>query len=389
MPDPVSTAILDATDQFAFCADANTVVLYANPAFLRALRLPELPDNTALLSTVRDDYRPDLERAFRDVLSSGSARLEAALSTASGDTIYLEGTLSLTDKDTQPVVVGVLRDVTDRKRAEEVLTRQAGDLLVASESLDRKDQEIAEALEQAKKYQQEHERAIELARINEELEEEVKRRSEAEKTLTASLEEKEVLLKEIHHRVKNNMQVISSLLNLQTGELQDDLARKLFEESQARIRSMSLVHEKLYESDDLASVDFNDYIDSLIRSIFRSYSTQAARVRLSTEIDTLSLPLDQAIPCGLIVNELVCNALKYAFDSGEGQLEVRLKKTDDGCLLVVADDGPGLPSDFDLGTATSLGLRLVSTLAAQIDGDIDVDTGHGTRFQIAFPIPAS
>ena len=385
MPDPVSTAVLDATDFLVFCATEETNLLYANPALLSVLGLPELPVGTSLISTISADYTSDLKTSFLVAKSSGTARLETVFNLQSRDTVHLEGSLRMGTFEGNDVFVGVLRDVTDRKRAEDVLSRQAADLMRASETLDQKDQEIAKALEQAKLYQQEHARAVELAKVNEDLEAEIRRRSEAEKTLLASLDEKEVLLKEIHHRVKNNMQVISSLLNLQMGELKDEQSRKLFEESQSRIRSMALVHEKLYESDDLASVNFTDYIDSLIRIIFRSYSSQAAHVNLTMDIDTLSLPLDQAIPCGLIVNELVCNALKYAFGSGRGRLHVSLKRVGDDCHLVVSDDGPGLPDDLEVSTATSLGLRLVNTLADQIDATVEVDTGEGTRFQVSFP----
>lgn len=386
MPDLTTTAILEATDQIAFSAKPDTSLVYANPACLRLLGLDALGPDVRLDAGVPPEYKPIVRTAFQSAIASGSARLETAI--CRDDVLtHFEGTLTHAPSDDEAVVIGILRDISDRKRAEEVLSHQAGELLKASETLDKKDQEIARALEQAKLYQQEHERAQELAKINEELEEEVRLRTEAEKTLTASLEEKEVLLKEIHHRVKNNMQVISSLLNLQVGEIKDDLARKLFEESQSRIRSMALVHEKLYESDDLASVDFNDYIDSLIKSIFRAYSSQAARVQLSTAVERIDMPLDQAIPCGLILNELVCNAIKYAFEGGGGRLEVELSRKGDDCRLIVADDGIGLPEEFDLSRATTLGLRLVSTLVGQIDGEVTIDRANGTTFTITFPYP--
>jgi two-component sensor histidine kinase len=162
------------------------------------------------------------------------------------------------------------------------------------------------------------------------------RRRKAEETLIASLSEKEALLKEIHHRVKNNVQIISSMLNLQVGEIRDELSRKLFEESQSRIRSMALIHEMLYQSEDLATVDFRDYIQSLLSSIFRSYSASASRVLLKTEIEQLSLPLDLAIPCGLILNELVCNALKYAFGDSSGTIGVSLARTPSSYDLTVS-----------------------------------------------------
>jgi two-component sensor histidine kinase len=148
---------------------------------------------------------------------------------------------------------------------------------------------------------------------------------------------------------------------------------------------MALIHEKLYQSEDLASVDFGDYTESLIRNIFRSYSRDAANVELRTDIGDVSLPLDQAIPCGLIINELVCNALKYAFEGKRGLLTFSLSEAEGTHTLAVSDNGVGLPREFSVETTSTLGLRLVNTLTSQIEGELNVDATAGTTFRITFP----
>ena len=377
-------SLLEATDQFIFSIRRDGTLCYANPVMVNTLDLHDLKQ-ASVQSLIHPDYRTEfqslLETSFGEV---GARRVETALVLANEGLLFVAGSLARLEDD-EEIVVGVFHDITDRKRAEDVLARQATHLLKASENLEKRDQEITEALEKARKYQEATDRATELAEINKDLEAEVGRRREAEETLRGLLNEKEVLLKEIHHRVKNNMQVISSLLNLQMAEIQDDSVRNLFRESQSRVRSMALIHEQLYRSKDLASVNFSDYIDNLARSIFRSYSIQAAQIRLTTEVDHLSLPLDQAIPCGLIINELICNALKYAFSGPKGHITVSLTKSDTCFQLVVADDGVGLPKDLDIDATTTLGLRLVKTLVDQIDGELVVDAAQGTRFQISFP----
>ena len=148
---------------------------------------------------------------------------------------------------------------------------------------------------------------------------------------------------------------------------------------------MALIHEKLYQSETLATVDFTDYADSLVRSVFRSYASPNAHIQLNISVGDLDLPLDLAIPCGLILNELVSNALKYAFADGDGRLDVSLHRSGDGCQLIVADDGVGLPDHIDVNTSKTLGLQLVNTLVAQIEGQLEVDADDGTTFRVSFP----
>jgi len=212
----------------------------------------------------------------------------------------------------------------------------------------------------------------------------VTRRARIEQQIKTSLQEKEALLREIHHRVKNNLQVISSLLALQARAVADDSTRKMFHESRDRIHSMALLHESLYKSDNLARIDFPEYIQQLADHLFRSYGVAAERIHLRTELDPVFLNMDNAVPCGLLINELISNSLKYAFPNGGGEIYVSVRGVDDRVTLTVADDGVGLPAGFDWANARSLGLRLVRTLAEQLDATLEHGDGSGTRFQLTF-----
>ncbi|HEY1189385.1 MAG TPA: PAS domain S-box protein, partial [Gemmata sp.] len=210
---------------------------------------------------------------------------------------------------------------------------------------------------------------------------------EASERLRASVREKEVMLKEIHHRVKNNLQIISTLLDLQSDGLTDPAARAAFRESRGRVRSMSLIHERLYRSENLAGVEFGAYLRGLADDLFRAYRADDEAIRLEVSVSAPPLPLDMAIPCGLLVNELISNCLKYAFAGREGgTIAVHLDRAEGGRLaLAVADDGVGLPPGFDLRHPTSFGLQLANTLAAQLGGELAVGSGPGARFVVRFP----
>jgi PAS domain S-box-containing protein len=203
--------------------------------------------------------------------------------------------------------------------------------------------------------------------------------------LRSSLDEKEVLLKEIHHRVKNNLQVISSLLNLQSSYVRDKNDLEIFRESQNRIRSMALIHEKLYQSGNISFVDFPQYAQSLATTLFRSYRSTESNVKLEVDFGDVSLGIDAAVPCGLIINELLSNALKHAFPGGRGgKVLLGLRAQGGTTRLTVKDDGIGVPSEVDVSRPDSLGLQLVNTLVAQIGGVLEVDRSNGTEFRIAF-----
>ena len=208
-----------------------------------------------------------------------------------------------------------------------------------------------------------------------------------EAQLQKSLAEKELLLKEVHHRVKNNLQVISSLFSLQAATIVDPAVEQIFRECQARVRAISLVHEKIYRSEDLASIDFGKYIKELALHLFNTYRTSKAQIRLDLHIEPVPLVITTAIPCGLIINELVTNALKYAFPQDRsGTITINFMQHEEGMVaLSIQDDGVGLPPDVDPETSASLGLHLVSILTKdQLGGQLQLDRTGGTSFQILF-----
>lgn len=258
----------------------------------------------------------------------------------------------------------IMRNVTERKRAEGILL----------------------------KYQDELEKLVkqrtrELEKAYSVLKKENKERLKSEDLIKVQLKEKEILLKEIHHRVKNNMQVIISLLNLQATNIGDSRMLELYRESQNRIKSMALIHEKLYQSKDLAHIDFPDYIGSLSDYLAQTYLTSSCAVEISTKAQRIQIEYDIVITLGLIVNELVSNSLKHAFTNNDyGRIEISLKKTTENKLLLcVSDDGKGFPGQLDFRNSKSLGLQLVCSLTEQIGGEISMSNKIGTKFCILFP----
>jgi PAS domain S-box-containing protein len=214
-------------------------------------------------------------------------------------------------------------------------------------------------------------------------------RTEAEGRVQASLAEKEVLLKEVHHRVKNNLQVICSLLDLQSSYARDDASAEMFRESMSRVRSMALVHERLYRSGNLARVDFAAYVEALAEHLFRAYQVDVQAVRLDIRAEAnLGLPIDAAVPCGLLLNELLSNCLKHAFRGRDrGTVHVSLRQPDDNIELCVADDGVGLPADLeDFQRAETFGLQLVAMLADQLHATTAIQRQGGTAIRLTFPL---
>lgn len=216
--------------------------------------------------------------------------------------------------------------------------------------------------------------------------EDITERKEYEKQLEESIKEKEVLLKEVHHRVKNNMQVISSILNLQSSYIDDEGALDMLRESQDRIKSMSFVHESLYQSKTLSEVNFAEYIKNIARNLYHSYGRPEGGIEMNFDLEEIYMNLDTSIPCGLIINEVVSNSLKYAFEGKDtGSITISFSKlSDDKLKLIVEDNGIGLPKDFDIENADSLGLQLVTTLITQIGGELEINTEKGTTFNIVF-----
>ncbi len=237
------------------------------------------------------------------------------------------------------------------------------------------------------------ERTKDLDKTIRELSLEVAERKKAEQKVQASLEEKEILLKEIHHRVKNNLQIISSLLYLQSKSIKDEKTLSLFNDSQNRVKSMALIHEKLYQSRDFAGINFHDYVKGLIEHLNKSFKKNDMAVKTYINIDNLKLSLDTAISCGLIVNELITNAYKYAFPQNwveqitkdEFRIDVNVTKDSNSQIaLIVSDNGIGMPEKFDIQNTESLGLKLVSSLVNQLNGKIEISRDGGAQFKITF-----
>lgn len=212
-------------------------------------------------------------------------------------------------------------------------------------------------------------------------------RKQKEMRIQAALREKDVLLGEIHHRVKNNLQIIDSLLDLQSSRIDDEGIRSVLRDSQNRIRSMALIHQTLYQSNDFARVDLAGVLESLIPNLIGSYGLLPERIALRTRLEEVFLSINQAIPCGLIVNELITNALKHAFPTGNGEIDVELTTDGDANVikLTIGDDGIGVPDDVEWGKTGTLGLQLVQLLAEQLGGNITMQR-LPTRFELKFPL---
>ncbi|MBS3819005.1 PAS domain S-box protein [bacterium] len=252
--------------------------------------------------------------------------------------------------------------------------------------------EKKKAEQELKKYQTKLEKLVEkrtaeLKTANKKLKREVKERKQAQKQIKASLQEKEILLREIHHRVKNNLHLVISLLRLQSSYVQNQQDAGMFKECEDRIRAMATIHEKLYKSKDLANVSFTQYLQGFADYLFQAYNVDPRRIQLNTEMEEVSLDLNKAIHCGLIVNELLSNSLKHAFSDGqEGQVNIRLhSEKQNKVLLEISDNGSGIPQNKHLDQGDSLGMKLVYGLVDQIGGTLNLDKKKGTRFQIIFP----
>jgi len=213
----------------------------------------------------------------------------------------------------------------------------------------------------------------------------ITKRKKAEIDLLNTLEEKELLIKEIHHRVKNNLQIIFSMLNLQEAYVKGDpVAISVLKEAQSRVLSIAMVHENLYKSKDLINVNFSEYIKNLVSGLVRTYN--ATNIKTTINISDTSLNIESALPCGLIINELASNSLKYAFKPGElCEISVNLITEEDHYKLIISDNGIGFPEDLDFrNVKSSLGLKLVNSLVEQLEGTIELDRSQGTTFIIEF-----
>ncbi len=264
-------------------------------------------------------------------------------------------------------------------------------ILLGDRGLRSRVRERDQAQEELQKYHKELERivenrTIELRESNRQLTLEIAERKNVEALIKKSLEEKEMLLKEIYHRVKNNMAVVTSLLGLQSGKVKDEHFREILNECIARVHTMGAIHERLYRSDDQSHIVFSDYMNDIVDSMYSSYGLNPQLVVLKKEIGEITLGIDAAIPCALIVNEMLTNAMKYAFPGGmEGEIKVSLTISDkDEIELIVSDNGVGMPDGLDYRSTETLGLSLINGLVMQLQGELELNTDKGTTFKVTF-----
>jgi two-component sensor histidine kinase/HAMP domain-containing protein len=232
-------------------------------------------------------------------------------------------------------------------------------------------------------------RTLELEKALKSLQAENTERKKAEIEISKSLHEKEVLLKEIHHRVKNNLQIVSSLFFFQSKQISDPKMLDLFRDGQNRVKSMALIHEKLYQSGDLANIDFKEYIKKLANFLLQSYGVNQSKIKFKNNVHDVHLGVDTAVPCGLIINELVSNSLKHGLkDSDSGEIRIDMGYNENNKLILkISDNGSGIPKDFNLEKSESLGLRLVHNLTTQLNGEIKFFNNNGTMIKLVFPDP--
>lgn len=205
----------------------------------------------------------------------------------------------------------------------------------------------------------------------------------AKNEIKNSLQEKELLLREVHHRVKNNLQIISSLLNLQSGYVKNKDDLELFKDSLSRIKSMAFIHEQIYQSSNFINIEFSEYVQNLMTYLLYYYTPDHESIKLNINVEDVFMDLNTSIPCGLIINELVTNSLKHAFHGKPGEICIDLHSIDDNqYMLTVADNGTGFPESFDFKNTETLGLQLVNSLVKQFDGTIELDSSNGTKFKI-------
>jgi len=315
----------------------------ANPSALKLLGYTgEEIRSVNFTSLLTEDQIPLALNVIQEVITTGTQKesSEYRVRRKDGNYVDVETTATLLYDEGNPYAIqGFAHDITERKKTEERL----------------------------KKFNEELERGIaeRTARIN------------------ASLEEKVVLLREIHHRVKNNLQIIISLLNLQSRYIEDESVKQIIRESQNRLKAMSLVHERLYMSPDISKIDFEGYVGFLARNLFDFYGVKRQNITIKTDISKVSVGINTAIPIGLIVNELLSNSLKYAFPDGrKGEIAISVTKEDSTISLRFKDNGVGIPEDKDWRDAKSLGLRIVISLVEQLSGTIELDRQGGTAFTI-------
>ena len=227
---------------------------------------------------------------------------------------------------------------------------------------------------------------IALLKVNKELETEISERKKAELLIMQSLREKDILLKEIHHRVKNNLQVISSLVNLQSKNLSDKIMKNAFLEIQNRIKSMSLLHENLYQSSNMSEIDIKNYIEKITNDLLMSYGLNSEKIKINIKSENFSIPVDIGSHCGLIINEIVSNSIKHAFPkNGNGKINIKIEHENENLMLYISDNGIGLPKNFDINKTKTLGIQLLKSFVDQLNGNLEISSNNGTYYKIIIP----
>jgi PAS domain S-box-containing protein len=350
---------LEEASDCILIADSSGTLMFANKAIAAGLnKTPAEVIGTSLWSILFEDDR-DVTTAQAALSTKGRFHGEVHLDAVDGQQVTHEVTIAAVRQSTnnELAYVGISRDVTERKITEAELEdyRKNLEKLVAERTVALQ-KEIAEN------------KAIQVH-------------------LADSLQEKELLLKEVHHRVKNNMQVISSLLSIQSEGAGDEIYANMLNESQQRIKSMALIHETLYQSKDLLKIDFQEYIETLTSSLSRSYQVPGVSVHVQVNVEDVELDLETAVPCGLVINELVSNSLKHGFVGKEGLGVIDINFVTNGCNyeLRISDNGRGLPDGFDPHKNTSMGMEIVSILTSQLEGDLSACNDKGAVFAISFP----
>lgn len=355
---------IEKMSEGAVTLDRSGKVYYCNKRFGEMLRR-ELHSiiGKSILDLVHDNFKKDFSRLLNDGYSKDSkGEIEFILQ----DDSVLAANVSISryQMNNDEELCMVVTDLTERKKAEK-------ELLKANNRLEERVKE----------------RTTDLERINQTLRQEITERQKFEDQLEASLKEKEILLREIHHRVKNNLQIIMSLLNLQSSYSQEASSKKVFRESINRIRSMALIHEKLYQTTNMSQINFGNYIFDLVNHLRSTYISSGHSINIEYEVEDFTLNMDPSITLGLIVNEVISNSLKHAFPDTGGTIRVKANAENETIFINISDDGVGLPNDMDIAASDSLGLQLIHSLSQQINAEYNIKNRNGTSFSLTFIRP--
>lgn len=361
----IDDLILQSPIAMSMC-DTNGEIVKTNRLFIDIFHLSQdEPINKINIFTSNFSLDKDIQNSLVNAKKGEVVNIDCVETLQNNIPKYLSIKLSptySTDKRITSFIM-IVEDITIKKNAEDSLKNAFDELEIRVK-----------------------ERTAELSILNDALQKEITEHLMDEEKIKISLKEKEVMLKEIHHRVKNNMQIISSMLGLQSASVDDQKLNTMLKDTQNRIKSMALIHEKLYQSDNMAYVDFHEYTKSIIINLYTSCCNDKEKIKFDFEVEKANFNIDTAIPLGLLINELISNSFKHAFPGDRtGEIFLRLNKTNESKYqLLIRDNGIGLPSDLDIENNKSLGLKLVNVLVDQIEGEIVTTVNNGTSYTITF-----